>query len=80
MLYADTRQVYLGVGVRAQACVPSATSRGGNADISALPGLWLELDHNQGIHANLGKLPRWFNVGEIVQFNWTVPMKVATAA
>src|SRR5437879_3549577 len=43
--------VYHGIGLRHPACTPAPNKRGGSDEVYALPGLYIELDHNAGVHA-----------------------------
>jgi putative DNA primase/helicase len=47
---AGCYNVYTGIGLRHPDCTPAVDKRGGSADVYALPGLWIELDHNAGVH------------------------------
>lgn len=51
------RNVYFNVGLRAATCQPSVSSRGTSADVCALPGLWAELDFQEGVHADASRYP-----------------------
>ena len=42
--------VYLGLGLRHPECTPTPGTRGERAEVYALPGLWIEFDHNAGVH------------------------------
>src|SRR5881397_2807160 len=42
---------YVGLGLRHPDCTPAPGTRGESHDIYAIGGLWVELDHNQGVHA-----------------------------
>lgn len=48
---ARRSNVYVGLGLRRPDCTPGEHTRGSSADVDALPGLWVELDHNAGVHA-----------------------------
>ncbi len=43
--------VYTGIGLRHPDCTPAADKRGESAEVYALPGLWIEFDHNAGVHS-----------------------------
>ena len=42
---------YIGLGLRHPQCQPSSTSRGTSAEVCAIGGLWVELDHTAGVHS-----------------------------
>src|ERR1700675_978140 len=43
--------VYVGLGLRHPDCTPEEHTRGSSDDVYVLPGLWIELDHNAGVHS-----------------------------
>src|SRR5262252_3397252 len=43
--------IYTGIGLRHPDCTPAPDKRGESAEVYALPGLWIEFDHNAGVHA-----------------------------
>jgi hypothetical protein len=50
-LKAAWYDIYLGIGLRHPDCTPTPNKRGDSPDVYALPGLWIEFDHNAGVHA-----------------------------
>lgn len=48
---AQHYNVYLGLGVRHPDCTPTPGTRGESPDVYAIGGLWIEFDHNAGVHA-----------------------------
>jgi hypothetical protein len=48
---ADSYNIYVGIGLRHPDCTPAADKRGESAEVYALPGLWIEFDHNAGVHS-----------------------------
>ena len=49
--------VYVALGLHDPAHTPPPARRGARETICAIPGLWVELDHNQGAHAAASRLP-----------------------
>ena len=45
------RDVYIGLGLRHPHCRPGTGTRGTSDDVYAIGGLWIEFDHNGGVHA-----------------------------
>ena len=45
-------EVYCGVGLRDPRITPHGTMRGTSDQVFALPALWVEMDHNEGVHAS----------------------------
>jgi putative DNA primase/helicase len=52
---ARSHDCYVGMALRHPACVP--TGRGSSEDAFAIGSLWVEIDHNQGMHAATHILP-----------------------
>jgi hypothetical protein len=63
--------VYTGIGLRHPDCTPAADKRGESAEVYALPGLWIEFDHNAGVHS-AKNLP---TPDELLAFIETLPFR-----
>lgn len=48
---AQRYNVYVGLGLRHPNCTAEPGTRGESKDVYALGGLWIEFDHNAGVHA-----------------------------
>ena len=48
---AQHSNVYLGLGLRHPDCSADPGTRGTSQDVLAIGGVWIELDHNAGVHA-----------------------------
>ena len=55
--HAAQFNVYVAMGLHDPAHTPLPASRGTRETVCAIPGLWAELDHNQGAHAAVSRLP-----------------------
>ena len=55
--HAADHNVYVAMGLHDPAHTPPPASRGSRETVCAIPGLWVELDHNQGAHAAASRLP-----------------------
>src|SRR5262245_25130544 len=71
---ADQHDLYFGVGLRAASCEPSSTTRGKSAEVMAIPGLWMEFDHQGGIYraTNLPAREALVAVVNAFPFQWSV--------
>jgi P4 family phage/plasmid primase-like protien len=70
-MLARSMNVYIGLGLRHPTCIPHLHTRGTNADVSILPGVWIELDHNAGTHTATN-LP---TPGELLAFIEDLPFQ-----
>jgi hypothetical protein len=66
-----TTDAYIGMGLRSLPPDASPHWRGKNDDVIALPGLWLECDHNAGIHSNSAQYP---SVQQLLDFIANLPL------
>jgi Protein of unknown function (DUF3987) len=71
---ADQHDCYFGVGLRAPSCEPRTTVRGKNSDVMAIPGFWIEFDHQGGVHiaTNLPTLEALVVFLNTLPFQWSV--------
>jgi hypothetical protein len=71
---ADQHDLYFGVGLRAPSCQPRTTARGKNLDVMAIPGLWIEFDHQGGVHTatNLPTREELAAFLNTLPFQWSV--------
>src|SRR5438132_1022425 len=60
-------EIFIGVGLRHPDCTSQQDKRGKSEDVYALPGLWIELDHNAGVHAAKHLLPTPQELLEFIQ-------------
>ena len=68
---AQSYNVYTGIGLRHPDCTPAADKRGESTEVYALPGLWIEFDHNAGVHSATN-LP---TPDELLAFIETLPFR-----
>src|SRR5512132_2774083 len=68
---AGHHDIYIGVGLRHPACAPDPKHRGRSQDAYALPGLWIEFDHRDGVHTATN-LP---TSSELLAFIETLPIR-----
>jgi putative DNA primase/helicase len=68
---AGHHDIYIGVGLRHPSCVPDPKRRGRSQDVYALPGLWIEFDHRDGVHTATN-LP---TSSEVLAFIETLPIR-----
>lgn len=47
---AEHCNTYMGVGLRHPRCQPGESNRGASEDVFAIAGIWVEFDHNNGVH------------------------------
>ena len=71
---AARHDLYVGVGLRASSCEPRRWARGKSSDVMAIPGLWLEFDHQGGVHTatNLPTCEELAAFLSSLPFQWSV--------
>jgi hypothetical protein len=78
---AQSYNVYTGIGLRHPDCTPAADKRGESAEVYTLPWLWIEFDHNAGVHSatNLPTPDEFLAFIETLsasRSSWTVPVDI----
>jgi hypothetical protein len=65
--------VYVAPGLRHPSCRPRRTARGPSSDVSVIPGLWVEFDHQGGVHTstNLPGRDELLAFLEATPFRWS---------
>jgi hypothetical protein len=71
---APTHNVYVNLGLRRPTCPPGRAWRGKCADVSAIPGLWVDMDHAGGVHttADLPSREELLGFLQAMPFAWSL--------
>jgi hypothetical protein len=71
---STTHDTYINLGLRRPSCREGRTRRGTHADVYVIPGLWLDADHNGGVHAaaNLPSLEELLSFLRSFPFTWSL--------